>query len=719
MAAARAASLLEEVTGDYAMPVRFCFLLCAFLLFAAPLTVAASGLFDLAQKGTAAQIQEHLARHRESPADLVRALFLAIENRASDEVLTLLIKSGADVNACMSRIERYGDSGEDYYADNDAFCYSPLQIAHGDPRMAPLLLRLGADPNVTAFEGESPLFHEVTKKEPTPLLHALLKAGADPNLPLIGPICPRPDGDIEGAPCVALEFALHSPEIVRILLDAGARSNRHIHALATRSNTLPPDLLQRLDPVRLPDGSLKTPDSLIQQAIARYRSGDGDGCRAILDDLNASFDLPKPILSAHYFLRSICTGDSLGDAEKALHYDTAQPRNHRQYIAALLRLERYRDALRALPRALKLSPDDARLYLYRASCLMHTGNLREAEKAINKAASLRDLPQLWVQRGELALLQQHPDQAAQHFQTALDKGQKQDAATTWLYLAALHDHAGKQDEALRCLQRARALNPAGRKTHADSYEEQLHSVIMMPFGLLAPTLKDFIYRRDSIVDAQARNWTENTNGTDIDSRAILLQVLAYDVKNASLPQEKAALAYLETFCLADTAQQLKKTALALRLCPKEPVYHFRHGQLLLQQGQYPAARKHLQRAVSLGQKNGLVENLLAQARIAHEQGARDTASQLVKQADSLARHEGEKRLAAAATAALLAGTDWPDLNTPAAPPRSALPAISTPAPSDAAPSDAAPDVELLPDQPAAPASPAADSPVSVELLHFD
>lgn len=723
------------------MPARLCFLVCGLLLLAMPLPAAAAGLFELAQNGTAAEIQNHLARHRESPTNLSRALFLAIEKKAPDDVLTLLVKSGADVNACMTVIEMHGGSEDDYQTDSDGFCYSPLQMANDDPRMATLLLRLGADPNVTDFDGGSPLFYEVTKKAPTPLLHALLKAGADPNQELPAPTCPRPDGEIEGAPCAALEFALNSPEIVRILLDAGARSNRHIHALASRSRSLPPDLLQRLDPARLPDGSLKTPDSLISQAIARHRAGDMKGCRAALEDLNGSFALPKPVLSAHYFLRSICTNNDLEDAEKALRYDPAQARNHRQYIAALLQRQRYKDALRALPRALKLAPDDVRLYLYGAACLMHTGNIREAEKALDKAAALRDLPQLWMQRGELALLQQRPDLAAQHFQTALDKGQKHDAQTTWLYLAALQDYAGKQDEALRSLQRAAALNPAGKKSDVGYYEEHLDSVIMLPFGLLAPALKDFLFRRDSIVSAQARNWTETVNGTVVDSRAVLLQVLSWDVKKASLPQEKAAVAYLESFCLADVAQQLKKTALALRLCPKEPVYHFRHGQLLLQQGQYAAARKHLQQAVSLGQKNGLVRNLLAQARIAHEQGAQDTASQLVKQADAQARHEGEKRLAAAATAALLAGTDWPDLNTspaprkqepaaepapPASPARAALPDMAAPSAAGPgtppAPESAAPDVELLPDQPAAPASPtspAADSPISVELLHVD
>lgn len=720
------------------MPARLCFLVCGLLILAMPLPAAAAGLLELARNGTAAEIQNHLARHKESPTDLARALFLAIGKKAPDDVLTLLIRSGADANACMTVIEMNGGSEEDYQTDSDNFCYSPLQMADGDTRMATLLLRLGADPDVSDFDGGSPLFYEVTKKEPTPLLHALLQAGADPNLPLSGPICPRPDGEIEGAPCTALEFALHSPAIVRILLDAGARSNRHIHALATRSRALPPDLLQRLDPTRLPDGSPKTPDNLIQQAIARYRTGDMQGCQAALEDLNSSFELPKPILSAHYFLRSICTDNNLDDAEKALRYDPAQARNHRQYIAALLQRQRYKDVLRALPRALKLTPDDVRLYLYRATCRMRTGNIREAEKDLDKAASLRDLPQLWMLRGELALLQQRPDLAAQHFQTALDRGQKHDAQTTWLYLAALQDHAGRQDEALHSLQRAAALNPAGKKSAATYYEEHLDSGIMMPFGLLAPALKDFLFRRDSIVSAQARNWTEDVNGTAVDTRAVLLQVLTRDAGKASLPQEKAAVAYLESFCLADTAQQLKKTALALRLCPKEPVYHFRHGRLLLQQGQYSAARKHLQQAVSLGQKNSLVENLLAQARIAHEQGAQDTASQLVKQADTLARHEGEKRLAAAAMAALLAGTDWPDLTTPPAPrkpepvlltvppvraslPDSAAPSAAAPI-TPPAPESAAPGVELLPDRPAAPASPpspAADSPISVELLHFD
>lgn len=723
------------------MPARLCLLVCALLRLAMPLPAAAAGLLDLAQNGTAEEIQNHLARHKESPTDLARALFLAIEKKAPDDVLTLLIKSGADVNACMTVIEIHGGSEDDYQTDSDNFCYSPLQTALDDTRMATLLLRLGADPNVSAFEGETPLFCEVSKKEPTPLLHALLQAGADPNLPLSGPICPRPAGEIEGAPCVALEFALNSPEIVRILLDAGARSNRHIHALASRRSSLPHDLLQRLDPTRLPDGSPKSPDSLVSQAIALYRTGDMKGCRATLEDLNSSFALPKSVLSAHYFLRSICTNNDLEDAEKALRYDPTQARNHRQYISALLQKQRYKDALRAFPRALKLTPDDVRLYLYRATCHMQTGSIREAEKDLDKAASLRDLPQLWMQRGELALLQQRPDLAAQHFQTALDKGQKHDAQTTWLYLAALQDYTGNQDEALHSLQRAAVLNPDGKKSAANYYEKHLDSIIMMPFGLLAPALKNFLFRRDRIVSVQARNWTEDVNGTVVDSRAGLLQLLAWDIKKFSLPQEKAAVAYLESFCLADIAQQLKKTALALRLCPKEPVYHFRHGQLLLQQGQYAAARKHLQQAVSLGQKNGLVRNLLAQARIAHEQGAQDTAFQLVKQADAQARHEGEKRLAAAATAALLAGTDWPDLATspaprkqklaaetapPAPPARATLPDIVEPSAAGPitppVPESAAPGVELLPDQPAVPASPpspAADSPISVELLHLD
>lgn len=735
------------------MFARICLLVCGLLFLAMHQPAAAAGLFELAQKGTAAEIKDHLARHKESPDDLTRALFHAIENKASDDVLELLVKSGADVNGCTSILEMDGgsedqgyevDGGDEvaYEYDTDWSGYSPLEMALHDTRMATQLLRLGANPDVCQFEGKTPLFLEVIKKEPTPLLHALLQAGADPNWPLHGPVCPRPDGEIEGVPCVVLEFALHSPAIVRTLLDAGARSNHHIYALATQNRSLPTDLLQRLDPTLLPDGSPKTPDSLISQAIDSYRTGNMKGCRAALEDLNRSFELPKPVLSAHYFLRSICSDNDLEDAEKALRYDPSQARNHRQYISSLLQQQRYKEALRALPSALKLTPDDARLYLYRATCHMQAGSIREAEKDLDKAASLKDLPQMWMQRGELALLQQRPDLAAQHFKTALDKGQKHDADSTWLYLAALQEYAGKQDEARHSLQqRVRVLNPDGTKGALDSFEQNLGSTVMMPFGLLARALKNFHYWRGEIVSAQACNWRETINGTVVDLRKSHLEWLAEKSKEYSLPQEKAAIAYLESFCLADVAQQLKKTALALRFCPKEPVYHYHHGQLLLQEGQYADAKKHLQQAVSLGQKNGLVRNLLAQARIAHEQGVQDSASQLVKQADTYAHHESEKRLVAAATAALLVGTDWPDLSVsptsrkqePSAEPASPAPAASVALPDIAAPSavepvtppapeSAAPSVELLSEQPTGPASPpspADNSPISVELLRLD
>ena len=173
------------------------------------------------------------------------------------------------------------------------------------------------------------------------------------------------------------------------------------------------------------------------------------GCRAALDDLNRSFALPKAVLSAHYFLRSLCSDNNLEDAEKALRFDPSQARNHRQYVAALMQRHRYSEALRALPKALKLAPKDARLYLYRAACRMRMGKLREAERDVEHAASIRELPQVWLQRGELALLQQRPDLAAQHFHGALDKGQKYKVQTTWLYLAAIHEYAGRTEESLR------------------------------------------------------------------------------------------------------------------------------------------------------------------------------------------------------------------------------------------------------------------------------
>ena len=548
------------------------------------------------------------------------------------------------------------------------------------------------------------------------MLQILLRSGADPDHPLDGPVCPRDSGEIEGAPCVALEFALHSPEIVRALLDAGATSNHHIFSLASRAN-LPADLLQRLDPTRLPDGTVKTPDALMSRAIACAKAGDMKGCRAALDDLNRSFALPKAVLSAHYFLRSLCSDNNLEDAEKALRFDPSQARNHRQYVAALMQRHRYGEALRALPKALKLAPEDARLYLYRAACRMRMGKLREAERDVEHAASIRELPQVWLQRGELALLQQRPDLAAQHFQSALDKGQKYKVQATWLYLAAIHEYAGKTEESLRCARQAKTFNAPGKISSANRYEEAVGSEIMTPYGLVSPFFENFIYYRTRILSEREKNWTDTVRDTTVNTRKNVIQMIESGMKeNATLPQVKASLAYLLTFCLEDTDKRLRQSATAVRLCPKDYVYRFRHGELLLQKKEYASALASFRQAMELGQKNKGVENLISQARIAIIQEDRETASQLVEQADALAASETERRLTAAAMAALLAGADWPESGGGRSLPTASASANPAPAEADKKPAPGTAEMPVRSQQAATPAAASDHTVPAIELL---
>ncbi len=613
---------------------RAAFALCG--VFLSAIQAYGATLLDAAQTEPADRLQARMAGHTHDRAELTRALHLAVRNNPDPAVLGVLIRAGADPKAVLAEHEIVGGEPDEHLPDSQQGGTSPLEAAWGDLPKMRVLLEHGADPNERDFEGGTRFAQEAARGS-VETVALLLQYGADPDIPVDGPNCPRgPDLDfapaVEGAPCTALEFALHDPRKVKLLLDAGAHTNRLIYSRALEAG-LPADLLQRLDPSRFPDGTPKTADGLFASAAASARRKDFAACLETLDDLHRSFALDNAALASLYYLKSLCGNNNLDDAKKARDLDASRSRNHRQYVSALLHRHEYAEALEALKPALRLAPDDVRLYLYRATCLMHLGKLKQAERDIRKALELEEHPQAHHLRGELHLLARRADRAEQDFVKALALGQKINADRNLLYQAALKEHAGDLDAAARLAQEADA-RPSG--TVPAGAEQQLNGIgspVLMPAGLIDPVRRTFVVERSALLREMQNSWITLFDGREVDTRRMTIDRLQRAAgRKREQPAEAAPFRYLLTFCVAEPEQALKNIDAAIGLRPDEYVYHFRQGELLYLQGRHEAALKALKKALELGQANRVHRNWLYQAHIAAGKGDMQTALRLADKA---------------------------------------------------------------------------------------
>lgn len=632
------------------MKTCFVVLCCLFGIPALALSQTAA-LMTLAQHGTADEVRAHLAAHTYSPKELTLALYDALEKNPSAAVVEALLKAGADaqdsVGAYASTLSEDASAGEMY----GAVPWSD------DVAKAEVLLRYGADPNREGFEGVIYIMDCSLE-----MLKLLLRYKADPNLPIGYPACPRnwssgEEDANEVFPCTALEFAIKDPfntgsrkvpdlERIRILLDAGARSNYYIYRLAVNAK-LPRELLQRLDPRRAPDGSLKTVKGLLSTALALLQKKDFRACDETLEDLRRSFELSKPVLAAVYYLKSLCWEDNIEDAKRAVLLDPAEPRNQRQYIAALLAHHEYTQALDAVKNAFARTPGDSQLYLYRAAARMHTGNLQQAAHDIDASLAVKELPQAYFLRGELHILRREEEAAEQDFKRALEKGHNSKIRENELYQILLRERAGDREEALR-LEKA---------FQTDWYSQFLATEILLPGGLINPLAQKFLAMSSDIHKERAKQWAKTIygDGSSSDPRQYRIEELTRERDRYTAPQEKAALSYLLSFCLETVEAQIKALDDAIRLAPQEYVFPYRRGELLLMRKNLAGALKDFLRAMSCGQTVLAHQNLLYQAFILSRQGDSQGALRAAKQAGTYARSAADTQQVAQCVAALEAG----------------------------------------------------------------
>jgi DNA-directed RNA polymerase subunit alpha len=155
---------------------------------------------------------------------------------------------------------------------------------------------------------------------------------------------------------------------------------------------------------------------------------------------------------ASYFLgRTRETVEHLKQAEGALA---------NFYLArALISLQEWDDALKALDRAEKAGYTASQVQLLRAEVYRRQGRLQQAREVLDK---LRDLSthsgEYHYQLGKLLLEEGQREQAAHHFERAVELDPNH--AGAWFELGFLNDLAGNDEEAIHCLERCVAQPPA-------------------------------------------------------------------------------------------------------------------------------------------------------------------------------------------------------------------------------------------------------------------
>ncbi len=629
-------------------------ILCIFIFNA--INANANTLFEFAKKGTSEQLWTYISRNRCSKEELTRALHMAVDKNPSADVITLLAKAGADVNIHLLDAEVYGGVPEEDLPDCEAGGSSPLSRAWGNIPKMEALLQAGADPNEGAFEGGTLFTQEASHVEtPSDVMRLLIKYKADPNAPVEGPNCPRyGDAAIEGVPCTALELAIKNPETVRLLLDAGARTNRHIYKLALKAG-LPQSLLQRLDHTRLPDGSQKTAKKLFASAIEQIKNESFGDCKTTLDDIHHSFELPKQMLSSLYYLKSICYGHNIEFAKKAIEIDSGQPRNHLQYMASLAHRHDYKKLLFAANQASRVLQNDARLYLYRGIGHMHLGNINQAETDIDKSLAIREMPQSCFAKGELHLLMGDSHNAERYFVKSLEMGQKIHADLNLLYQSAMKEREGDMDGAVKLAKKAEEIQKINNtRAGAGWHTATVGSDILVPDGLIDPERRDFFFARLSILNTAQKGWKEKNSQTDL--RKMEIDSLKRAINRHDVPPHKSApFYYLLTFCLEDSAKRLESIDKAIELNPKEYVYYYRRGELHFRNGRYDLAQKNFSQALEHGQQNRAHQNLLYQASMAARNGFTQKALLLAEKARGFAGTAYDGQAVESAIAALSSG----------------------------------------------------------------
>lgn len=631
-------------------------LLSAFLLGCA-MQARGAALFDIAQAGNAAQLQDHISQNTYSKKELTRALHMAVEKNPDVDVITVLAKAGADVNINLSDSEVYGGDPEEEEPDGMAFGSCPLSRADENIAKTTALLQAGADPNYRDFEGATLLMRSVQSDNAKnmEILRLLLQYKANPNIPIDGPSCPRFGSDgmaIEGVPCTVLEFSLKNPEKVRLLLDAGAHTNRHIYALAQKKK-LPPDLLQRLDPTRMPDGSPKTVKTLFSTAITYVENNDFKQCKKILDDLHRSFELTTPLLASLFYMKSICYEHDVEYAERALKLDATQQRNHLQYITALLRKNKYKQAQQAIKQAMRILPEDARLYLFRSICHVRLGNIKQASMDINRSLALKEMSLAYFTRGELHLANGDEEKAEADFIRAYDMGQRMNADMNLLYQAAIKERQGDINAAMQLAKRADDISHSSTKLYINA----IGSDILIPAGLIDPARRNYFFNRSMIVDSAKNNGKDK--GLQTDTRRMRTDSIKKEMKGVT-SWEAAAFLYLLTFCEEDPTARLRYIDRAIKAVPGEWVYYYRRGELHFREGRYDLAQRDFTRAMEYGQQGKAHQNMLYQAYILAKKDHMQGALILTKRALALVKTEQERRTVEDAIAAVLAGS-LPDI----------------------------------------------------------
>lgn len=623
-------------------------------------------LFDLASSGTADEVKALVSRQNFSQRELDLALHMATETNSSAEVLKVLIAVGANVKSMFTEDDLMFASlpdGEEVEGDREAmsvlYDWTTVQRAYDLEKLA-LLLEHGADPNIDTEGASLPLLLEIQHgRGPTERLKLLLRY-ADPNIHLTGDsVCQRThhmdrNNQDRFVPCVALEFALDNADTVRLLLEAGAKSNYLIYQKAKAAKKLPDDLIKRLDPARNPDGSAKTIEGLLSLAIKQAAERKYNEANETLDDLYLSFKLPKSTLAAVWYLRSLCSDDDLDSAKKALDLEPSQVRHHRQYVSALIYEANYAEALKALRTALKRFPKDRRLYLYQAVAYGYSGNISKAQDYIDKALSAGDDPQTYFRRGEIYLMAGKEDKAEADFRKALEMGQQANARLSLLYLAGIKERQGDIDSALNLASKAENYPDRPKLTWSNQSIRDGQQVIL-PASLVGKVRQNFEIERAFIVRCSAAGCRGDASkqSPTFDCRENAVSNLKNWIQETSLRHEAAAFHYLLSFCAKESAQQLKHIDEAIKGSPTEYAYFYRRGELYRENGQDAQALADFIKAMDLGQLNKAHQNLLYQADLRFKQGDKEAALKLAEKALlNYARSPADKEQVQAAIRAL-------------------------------------------------------------------
>jgi len=569
-------------------------------------------LFSAAKSGSAIEVRSILSNGQYSKKDITRALFLAIESNPSTEVMEELISAGAEVNIRLIEDEIRGvsDENDESYPEGVAYGICPIDAADNNLEKIEILLKHGADPNETAFEGESFLFMNSNIE----YVKLLLKYKANPNLPLIGPVCPRSESmgnALEGIDCTALEFSLDNPEIAHLLLDYGAHTNRLIYSKAIEQK-VPESLLRRLDPTIDETGQKKDVSQMLIRAVDYFKENDSKRCNEVLDDIHRSFTLDNDTLSAIYYLKSMTNSNSIEYAEKAVRLGNKQIRNHIQYIAALIFHDEYAKGLKASNAALNMFKDDVRLYLYKSICLIREGKQNEAKRNIDIANSLKESALAYFILGELNYSLGSIEEAEKYFKKAVDMGQKGSLEANLTYQSNINEYRGNLQESLSLAQASEKANKKKSKSSNDI--ESIGDKILMPLGMINPARDDFSYWRayinQSLKDGWIEYWGEERKQVDTrDAKIYMIKNLISKYKNN---REKAAFIYLMSYCGLSHNENLNYINQAIKLVPAEYVYLYRKGEIFFEAEQYEQAIPILNNALTKGQKNALYQNYAMQ-----------------------------------------------------------------------------------------------------------